>query len=242
MNNFLIKNYNNNVPIMIPFDNINNKKELKIHKILFYPRIEDKILKIILTYVNISSRNVTNTSHIVNFQTILKLSDSNIINSYHKIQGTNNNTFNINFVMDINDNYVEIKNINIDNQIRNFDEEYNYEIRIILNDIEYGNINKHVLTDSLVKFPIIGCRFLKLYLNHLKNQTIEINENNKFFYTGLIAIKKPLNHPIEFDEDDFPLDQLLITDNTELKITDEDNNLINIKDIYIFYSILDIMI
>lgn len=101
------------------------------------------------------------------------------------------------------------------------------------------NIDLKNLKNNKVKIPI-GPQFIKIYLsNTSSDQTQEIN-NGIISYNTLICAKPVLmrsfRDSIEIDAQDFFLEEYKLSQNVYLTVTDHNNNIIDLNDIYINYK------
>jgi len=237
MKNFFIEQKNNYIPLIVPYENIqNNNNNMTIHKIIIYPVIKEYQLKIKLIINN----------QLILFNSNIFFDNNNISESTNAIESENmykNNNkekkIAISYKYKINDGYVELYGWEFKgnkNEINNNELEFD----IYLNNYHHGSFNNKNFLNAIICFNIIPCQFLKIYIsNNLINNTIEMGINNDEYtqiYNNLISVKKPIGLPIEIHNDDFPID-IHINNNSILYITDQDNKKIELNKIYLFYSL-----
>lgn len=253
MNNFLITQNKNYFPITIPCEYIQEQKEIKINKIIFYPKVEEKNISFIIYAKRFTDQNLKVYTFNYNlYDDNIRLNPPNQlqkinsdqpfdINDNSIISVINHGTFS--FRYGVIDNYLELTNMNfIDNRNWHLEENGNFgkividSIRILINNQEYTNFHGDNLLEAFIRINLIPCEFLKIYVTYSSSNSMEIQENGTQKYTNLITIKKPISMPIEITEDEFPY-QTNVASNSIFYITDENDKMIDIQKIYLFYSL-----
>jgi hypothetical protein len=222
MNNILLKSDNNNIQLLIPQEFIQEKKEIRINKIILFPTWGIIPINIHVFTVNKSGITIIKqNSFDINYY------DEN--RSKSKIRKDKNN---IGFDWEIIDGYLMISDLKI-NRSTEFK-----KIEIYVKNILYISIPNHEdLALKTFKISLIPCHLLKMYITSNTPSTIESYDKN-IKYTNLVSIKKPENIIVEFNNDDFIENNIILTNNNSmLYITDENDNLIDINKIYIYYSL-----
>lgn len=253
MNNFLITQNKNCFPITIPYEYVQEQKEIKINKIIFYTKVEEKQISFVVYAKRATDQNLK--VYTFNYQ----LYDDNIrLNPPNQLQRINSdqpvdingnvvvgvvNPGTFSFRYGVVDNYLELTNMSfIDNRDWHAEGNGNFgrividSIRVLVNNQEYVNFHGENLPEAFVRINLIPCEFLKVYVTYSSPNSMEVQENGTQKYTNLMTIKKPLTMPVEITEDEFPY-QTNVASNSVFYITDENDKMIEIQKIFLFYSL-----
>lgn len=238
MTNFFINAQQNNFNLQLPYD-AQESKEMQIHKIILYPFIEPKILTIKLVLIDFRILEKKKVSIELNILMTDVLRINNTISDNYMETITLFDTSRIYqtiFNLEYSQGKIELTNFTFNQSIQdeilkhdNYRVDVTYDGHLKTQCSDYNNL--------ISKISIIPCDIIKAYISNDINTTIETNIINNNSYTNLITFKHVNTMPIEFSSEDFFF-KSNINVNSRIYFTDENNQLIKVYMIYLFYSII----
>ena len=242
MKNFLITKKHNYFPITIPYEYIQEQKELKINKIIFYPKIEVKTVKFVLLIRYPSPVNSNILMHTFSVDLLYENNDIKVKDyAGGGLESDIDNDITLNYASNFIDGIFDINTIILTStdptKKRNIERNTYFNLKLYVNDQHMQSITDYTnLNVSILKLSFIPCKFIKIYITNISSTTMEINDNNEQKYTNLLTIKIPTTLPIELNDEDFTY-TTPVSYNSQFYITDEDNLPIKLDLIYLFYSL-----
>lgn len=233
MNKFFIYEKQNNIPMHTNYELDNNV--LDIQKIHF----ELNNFKKSLVFNVFHFLGTSDEIHTNNFEYTIDFEGNSSISKGIAFQQIAD-LYTLNLNIEINETIVTIENIQVIDPlvaIKNRINKFKFKgMTILLEGRTLATVSSVNLQHAKVSFGLISHKFYKIYLNNSLPTTIEIKDNNQA-YTNLLSVKATKEYPIEFNNEDF-MHTSSLNNNSFLTITNEDNQIVDIKFIIIFYNII----